>query len=77
MRPPMCAVCDKDFYGDEGGLIYFNKRPSDIAWDKKMEEEGMIGHPPYADWFCGIHYDDAKKLQDLTISEAMKIIKSK
>ena len=40
MRPPICCMCDKRLTDvDDGGLIYFKKRPSDIAWIKKMEEE--------------------------------------
>ncbi|MHA1752266.1 MAG: hypothetical protein ACTSXT_14560, partial [Candidatus Helarchaeota archaeon] len=66
MRPPICAICDKKLDKNDGGLIYFKKRPSDIEWDKKMEEKGMVGHPPYAEWFCKKHYQIAKKLQNLT-----------
>ncbi|GAH14485.1 unnamed protein product, partial [marine sediment metagenome] len=47
MKPPVCCICDKELdYPDEGGLIYFKKGPSDKKWDKLMEEEGMVGHPP-------------------------------
>ncbi|MHA1603837.1 MAG: hypothetical protein ACTSWF_04205 [Candidatus Freyarchaeota archaeon] len=47
MRPPICAICDKRFLdSEEGGLVYFKKRPSDYEWIKKMEEKGMVGHPP-------------------------------
>ena len=77
MKPPICCICGKDFRDlDEGGLIYFKKRSSDIDWDKKMEEEpGMVGHPPYADWFCGEHYSKAKELEQLTIDEAVEMLK--
>jgi hypothetical protein len=78
MRPPICGICDKDFRDvdmDEGGLIYFKKRPSDEEWDRKMEETGMVGHPPYAEWFCKDHYAKAKELEHLTIDEAMKILR--
>ncbi len=59
---------------EDGGLIYFKKRPSDIAWQDRMDKENMVGHPPYAEWFCGEHYERAKKVQHLTIDEALKII---
>ena len=50
MRPPICAICDKKMLDTEdGGLIYFKKRPSDIEWEKRMEQNGMVGHPPYAE----------------------------
>ena len=61
---------------NEGGLIYFRKRPSDKEWDDYMEEKGYVGHPPYAEWFCKEHYDSAYELKDLTIDKAMKILKT-
>lgn len=73
MRPPVCAICGKEFM-DDGGLIYFKKRPSDIAWQERMDEKNMVGHPPYAEWFCGEHYERAKEVQHLTIDEALTII---
>ena len=77
MKPPICYICDKDFRdSEEGGLVYFKKRSSDHEWDKKMETPGMTGHPPYAEWFCGEHYVEAKKLKNLTIDEAMKILRT-
>ena len=40
-----------------------------------MEKEGMVGHPPFADWFCEKHYKRALELKDLTIDKAMKQLK--
>ncbi|MHA2288958.1 MAG: hypothetical protein ACXABG_09230 [Promethearchaeota archaeon] len=75
MKPPICCICDKNLeYPDDGGLIYFNKRPSDKKWDKIMKENGMIGHPPYAEWFCRNHFGKANKLKDLPIDKAMKLL---
>lgn len=71
MRLPIYGICNKEMEPDEGGLIYFKKRPSDIEWDKIMEETGLVGHPPYAEWFCNKHYKKAKKLENLTIDEAL------
>jgi len=77
MKPPVCSICDKRLdYPDEGGLIYFKKRSSDKKWDKRMEEKGMVGHPPYAEWFCKEHYEKANELKDLAIDEAMKQLKT-
>ncbi len=77
MKPPVCCICDKRLdYPDEGGLIYFEKRASDKKWDKRMEEKGMVGHPPYAEWFCKEHYEKANELKDLAIDEAMKQLKT-
>ena len=42
---------------------------------EKMEETGMVGHPPYCAWFCGAHYDKARDLSDKTIDVAFKILK--
>jgi hypothetical protein len=77
MRPPICRICDKNMLDDdEGGLIYFKKRPSDIKWDKKMEKIGGVGHPPYAEWFCDEHYKIASKWKHLPIDKALKHIES-
>ena len=76
MKPPICDICDEDFRDrDEGGLIYFKKRPEDDEWDRRMKETGMVGHPPYASWFCGEHFEKEKSLEHLTVDEAMKILK--
>jgi hypothetical protein len=70
-------MCDKEFLdSNEGGLIYFKKRPRDHEWDKKMEKKGWVGHPPYAEWFCGEHYEKAKELENLTIDEALKKLRT-
>jgi len=77
MRPPVCRVCDKKLADlDDGGLIYFKKRQSDIKWDKRMEEIGGVGHPPYADWFCKNHYEKAFELKHLSIDKALKILRA-
>lgn len=78
VRPPICGICDKEFtVKDEGGLIYFKKRPSDIEWEERMEEIGGVGHPPYAEWFCKEHYDRAYQLKHLSIDKAFKLLLKK
>ena len=73
MRPPICAICGKRMEDiNDGGLIYFKKRPSDIKWQERMEKIGGVGHPPWAEWFCKKHYDKAKTLSHLPIDEAMR-----
>jgi len=76
MKPPICAVCDNrfDLLEDQSGLVYFKKRQSDKDWEKKMQETGMVGHPPYARWFCRHHYAKAKELENLTVDKAMALI---
>lgn len=77
MRPPICYICDKRIEDlNKGGLIYFMKQPSDMEWDEKMKNTGMVGHPPYAEWFCEDHFAAAKKLQNLTRTQAMDILKN-
>ncbi|NPE09587.1 MAG: hypothetical protein GNW80_14975 [Asgard group archaeon] len=71
MRPPVCVICDVDLEENEGGVIYYKKRFSDKVWDRKMNRINGVGHPPYAEWFCGKHYDRAKELEDLTIDKAL------
>jgi hypothetical protein len=66
MKPPICEICDKRIMDmDKGGLVYFQKTKPDEEWDRKVEEEGMIGHPPYAEWFCEEHYYLATKFSAL------------
>lgn len=78
MKSPICRICDKNLAEEnEGGLIYFKKRLSDIEWEKRMEDIRGVGHPPYAEWFCKKHYDKANELKHLTIDEALQIIVSK
>ncbi len=74
MRPPICAICDKHFF-NEGGLVQFALTEKDEETIKIMEEKGYIGHPPGLEWFCGEHYEKAKSLSNLTLAEAMKILK--
>lgn len=75
MKPPICCICDKRLENDEGGLIYFKKRPTDLEWDERMKKPGMVGHPPYAEWFCEAHYSKAKEFCELTIDEALKMVR--
>ena len=74
MKPPVCEICFKRFNPqEEGGVVNFTKRKSDVEWDKK----DIIEHPPYAEWFCGEHFAYAEKLSELTIDKAMVKIKEK
>ncbi len=75
MEPPICAICDRDFRDEEDGgdLLHFRRTESDIEWDRRSEEEGFTGHPPYVAWFCVRHLDRASRLRDdgLTLKEAL------
>jgi hypothetical protein len=77
LRPPICYICDKKIEDlNKGGLVYFKKRQSDLEWDEKMRKTGMVGHPPYAEWFCEEHFQAARKLQNLTRTQAINILKT-
>lgn len=78
MKPPVCRICDKKLADmNDGGLVYFKKRQSDIEWEKRMEEISGVGHPPYAEWFCKKHYKKANELKQLYIDEALRILTSR
>jgi len=78
MKPPLCELCNREFNPDnEGGLIYFKKTKKGLDFDRRVRTEGITGHPPYAEWFCGSHCEEAKKLVHLTIDAAVKRLKKK
>ncbi len=61
MRPPICAICDKDFeINERAGLVSFETTADDEKWYKKASEPGFVGHPPNQDWFCAEHYQAAQ-----------------
>jgi hypothetical protein len=73
MKPPICIVCNiKISNREEGGLVYFKKRQSDLEWEKKMEDIGGTGHPPYVEWFCKKHFKQANQLKHLPIEDALE-----
>ena len=78
MRPPICDICGKSFDPDkEGELLYFKETEKSREFEKKAEEEGFVGHPPNAAWFCGEHLEHARKLSHLTLDEALEILMKK
>ena len=73
MKPPICEVCGEDFGPEEGGLVEFERTPSDMAWYQRAElEEGFVGHPPNVAWFCGEHIEGARRLEDGPLSDALQ-----
>lgn len=73
MKPPICIICNNKISNkDEGGLVYFKKRQSDLEWENRMEEIGGTGHPPYVEWFCKKHFKKANQLKRLPIDEALE-----
>jgi hypothetical protein len=63
MRPPICALCSDRFDPQEGGVVRFA--------DYELLPEGIAGHPNGLEWFCGRHFDDAKRVAYLTSKEAI------
>lgn len=73
MKPPICEICQKRLSintadGAAGGLVWFK--------DYQDLPQGMVGHPQGLAWFCGEHYKQAQVLDDLTITDAIRKIKS-
>jgi len=78
MRPPICEVCNVRFDPNvEGGLLFFKKTRKGIEFNRKVAEEGFTGHPPDAGWFCGTHIEAAKKLSNLTINQALSVLRTR
>ena len=71
MMPPMCAVCPPDPHGtgplEKFTLVYFRATHAAHAYD-----EGWVGHPENAVWFCDEHARLADRLKDLTAVEALE-----
>jgi len=75
MRPPICVICGKRFYPPEGGeIVYFKETESVKEWRKRVKKEGIVAHPPNAEWFCKEHLSLALKYKHLPIKEALKAI---
>lgn len=65
MRPPICALCRRDFRGESGGgLVHF--------CDAESLPEGRVGHPRGVEWFCDRHLPAARELSNSTLAEAMR-----
>ncbi len=77
MKPPICFLCHLDFRHDpeEGGLVYFSLSEDDIEYNNRFKQHGFTGHPAGCAWFCSEHYEQAKQLEHLTLSEALKTMK--
>ncbi|MBN1186393.1 MAG: hypothetical protein JXB49_29225 [Bacteroidales bacterium] len=78
MRPPICAICEKDFRAKEkqGGGIQFKLSEDDKEHNRRMEEKGFTGHPAGFEWFCIKHIRIARKYKHLTWAEARPLIKN-
>ncbi|MBD3186448.1 hypothetical protein GF325_06445 [Candidatus Bathyarchaeota archaeon] len=74
MRPPECAVCGKE---DGCELLAFKQSTSDKNWEKRMKSMGGVGHPPWQEWFCEEHAENAKKFTNMTLKDAWPEMKKR
>jgi len=74
MRPPVCAICRKDFRKepDKGGGVYFALSDADKAYNIRFENPDYVGHPAGYEWFCDKHLKRAKKYSNLTLIDALE-----
>jgi len=79
MKPPICVICYKDFRTNitDGGLLEFQFAEKDKELLEKMKKPGFVCHPPATEWFCQEHFEKAKNLTHLTLSEALRILRGK
>lgn len=72
MRPPICALCDRDIDPDQGGLVEFAKTGGDDAWyERARQDPDFVGTPPNIDWFCAEHFEAASALSESSRQEAL------
>ncbi|MEM7372923.1 MAG: hypothetical protein AAF587_30155 [Bacteroidota bacterium] len=79
MRPPICAICEKDFRDTpgQGGMVSFKLSESDRENNRQFEKRGFVGHPAGQEWFCATHYPVAQTYRHLTYAEAMPLIRQR
>ena len=66
MRPPICALCRRDFrrLEDGGDLVRFR--------DQEPLPDGRVGHPRGVEWFCRRHLAAARELSGSSLAEALR-----
>ena len=70
MRPPICAICDRDIR-DYPDLKF------DLVRFADFEAIEGPGHPDGLEWFCSDHIKQAQERELLFISDAIREIKKK
>lgn len=78
MRPPICAICNRDFRTNtnQGGLVQFNLSTTEVELNEQLKKSQISGHPQGLEWFCKDHIVSAKKYRNLTYAEACEKIVS-
>jgi hypothetical protein len=74
MKPPICEYCGRDFRDDMdgGGTVSFQLTAEDRAYNKRLQDTHMVGHPAGLFWFCSQHYAIAQRWEHLSWAEARK-----
>ena len=73
MKPPHCYVCgldmwdipDDDALNKHFTLVYFAISEAEEEYQRRRDEEGWVGHPNEAVWFCRKHVDVAERRKHL------------
>lgn len=73
MLPPYCCICQRECGSER--LVTFRETEAGRVFARRVEEEGITGHPPDAQWFCDEHYELVKDLTDLTFPEALQAMR--
>jgi len=68
MRPPICAICDRD-QRDHPELEF------ELVTFREVEHLDHPGHPEGLEWFCQDHLEAAKKRDHLLEREAIRQIR--
>ena len=79
MMPPHCAICKNNLRNDKRKfkLLRFKLTPEEEAANQRMKDDGRVGHPKGAYWFCADHKEQAKTLTHLYINDAKIIMRNK
>lgn len=76
MRPPICAICEKDYSAkEEIFMVNFTLSIEDKQYNKRFEEDGYCGHPAGLEWFCETHVQVARNFSHLPIKQALPSIR--
>ncbi len=55
VKPPICEVCNERFGPNDGVLVTCVGDDASVAFEKRAETPGFVGHPPNEGWFCARH----------------------
>lgn len=82
MKPPICALCGKDFRGEYfhagtgGELVVFGASQPGEGATPGSGEGASLGHPADAEWFCSKHANAARRVRDLSADQALRRLRA-